>query len=88
MTTTITLSSKGQFALPKELRNEDELESSDVFRLQRVGRGRYFVEKLAPAKLPKAKLVKDKDGLPVFKCPPGSPTTPHELVKRLESETI
>jgi len=51
--TTITLSSKGQFALPKKLRAADHLDKSDVFRLERVGPGKYLLEKLTPPARPK-----------------------------------
>ena len=57
METTVTLSSKGQLALPKQLREEDQLDKSDVFRLQRLGRGKYLLEKLMPDKRPNATLV-------------------------------
>ncbi len=87
-TTTITLSSKGQFALPKKIRESDDLGSSDVFRLDRLAPGKYLLEKLTPPKLPKATLRKDKDGLPLFSVPQGSPRITSEMVKKLESETI
>src|ERR1039458_6138802 len=44
-TTTITLSSKGQFALPKKLRAADHLDKSEVFRRARFGPGNYLLEK-------------------------------------------
>jgi bifunctional DNA-binding transcriptional regulator/antitoxin component of YhaV-PrlF toxin-antitoxin module len=86
--TTITLSSKGQFALPKKLRHEDNLSKSDVFRLERLGSGKYLLEKMSPPQLPKARLVKSKDGFLVFRAPPGAPRITSDLVKKLEAETI
>ena len=87
-TTTVTLSSKGQLSLPKEIREADDLEPSDVFRLQRVAPGRYLLEKLATRDLPKAKLVRSKDGFITFQAPKGAPRITMEMVKKLESETI
>src|SRR5436853_481033 len=46
METTVTLSSKGQLALPKHLRQEDGLGKSDIFRLQRLQPGKYLLEKV------------------------------------------
>ena len=88
MKTTVTLSSKGQLALPKLLREEDKLERSDVFRLQRLDRGKYLLEKLSPPQRPKARLVKSRDGFLVFRSPKGAPGITSELVKKLEAETI
>jgi bifunctional DNA-binding transcriptional regulator/antitoxin component of YhaV-PrlF toxin-antitoxin module len=48
METTVTLSSKRQLALPKQLREDDRLAQSDVFRLERLGPGKYLLEKLVP----------------------------------------
>jgi bifunctional DNA-binding transcriptional regulator/antitoxin component of YhaV-PrlF toxin-antitoxin module len=87
-TTKVVLSSKGQLVLPKKIREADALEAHDVFRLERLGPGKYTLERLAQAKLPKAKLVRGKDGLPIFKVPPGTPKITSELVKKLEAETI
>ncbi len=87
-TTTITLSTKGQFALPKKIRESDALDASDVFRLDRLAPGKYLLEKMTPPKLPKAKLRKDKDGLPLFSVPHGSARITSEMIKKLESETI
>ncbi len=88
METIVTLSSKGRLALPKRLREDDQLIESDVFRLQRLGRGKYLLEKLAVPQHPKATLVKSKDGFLVFRSPKGAPRITGELVKRLEAETI
>jgi bifunctional DNA-binding transcriptional regulator/antitoxin component of YhaV-PrlF toxin-antitoxin module len=86
--TTITLSSKGQFALPKKLRAADHLDKSDVFRLERVGPGKYLLEKLTQPARPKAGLVRSKDGFLVFRSPKGAPRITSALVKQLEAETI
>jgi bifunctional DNA-binding transcriptional regulator/antitoxin component of YhaV-PrlF toxin-antitoxin module len=86
--TTVTLSSKGQLSLPKNIRETDELEASDVFRLERIGPGRYLLEKLAPPSLPKARMVRDKDGFLVFRPPAGAPKITSEMIKKLEAETI
>ena len=88
METTVTLSSTGQVALPKPLRVEDDLEASDVFRLQRLERGKYLLEKVNSPSLPKPKLVRSKRGFLVFRLPKGSPPITSELVKRLESDTL
>ena len=87
-TTTITLSSKGQFALPKGIRETDDLSQSDVFRLERLGPGKYLLEKLVTPLAPRARLVRDKDGLPLFRAPKGSPRITAEIVKKLEAETL
>ena len=87
-TTTITLSSKGQFALPKKLRAADHLDKSDVFRLERVGPGKYLLEKLSPPTQPKAGLLRSKDGFLVFRSPKGAPRITSARVKQLEAETI
>jgi bifunctional DNA-binding transcriptional regulator/antitoxin component of YhaV-PrlF toxin-antitoxin module len=86
--TTITLSSKGQFALPKKLRAADHLDKSDMFRLERVGPGKYLLEKLTPPARPKAALVRSKDGFLVFRSPKGAPTITSAQVRQLEAETI
>jgi bifunctional DNA-binding transcriptional regulator/antitoxin component of YhaV-PrlF toxin-antitoxin module len=86
--TTITLSSKGQFSIPKDIRESDALEASDVFSLKRLARGEYVLRKLAPPERPKAKLVRTKDGFLVFRGPKGSPKITSDLVKRLEAETV
>ena len=87
METTVTLSSEGQLALPKQLREEDHLGKSDTFRLQRLERGKYLLEKLEPPRRPKARLVKSKDGFLVFRPPKGAPRITSEAVKKLEAET-
>jgi bifunctional DNA-binding transcriptional regulator/antitoxin component of YhaV-PrlF toxin-antitoxin module len=86
--TTVTLSSKGQLSLPKELRDKDDLEASDVFRLQRLAPGKYLLEKLTLPALPKARLLRSKDGFMVFRPPRGAPPITMELVKKLEAETV
>jgi AbrB family looped-hinge helix DNA binding protein len=86
--TTVTLSSKGQLALPKQVRDKDGLAPSDVFRLERLGPGKYLIERLSVARLPKAKLVRARNGLMVFRVPKGSPRITREMVKKLEAETI
>lgn len=88
METTVTLSSKGQLALPKQLREEDQLSKSDVFRLERLARCKYLLEKLAPEKRPKATLVRSKDGFLIFRPPKGSPPITSDQVRKLEAETI
>ena len=87
-TTTVTLSSKGQLSLPKEIRESDDLEASDVFRLERLGPGKYLLEKMTPPALPKAKLVRSKDGFMVFQPPKGAPRITLAMVKKLEAETL
>jgi bifunctional DNA-binding transcriptional regulator/antitoxin component of YhaV-PrlF toxin-antitoxin module len=86
--TTITLSTKGQLALPKKIRDADELEASDVFRLERLAPGKYMLEKMTPPALSKAKLVRSKDGFLVFHPPKAAPRISSAMVKKLESETI
>jgi bifunctional DNA-binding transcriptional regulator/antitoxin component of YhaV-PrlF toxin-antitoxin module len=86
--TTVTLSSKGQFSLPKEIREKDDLEASDIFRLERLAPGRYLLEKLTVPVLPQARLVRSKDGFIVFRPPKDSPPITSEMVKKLEAETI
>jgi bifunctional DNA-binding transcriptional regulator/antitoxin component of YhaV-PrlF toxin-antitoxin module len=88
METTVTLSSKGQLALPKRLREDDALARSDRFRLQRLGPGKYLLEKLTPPKRPRARLVKSKDGFLVFRPPKGALRITRELVNKLEAETL
>ncbi len=86
--TTLTLSSKGQLALPKALRHADALAQGDVFQLDRHGPGRYLLQKLTPAQRPKARLVRRKDGLLVLRVPKGSPRITSQLVKDIESATL
>jgi bifunctional DNA-binding transcriptional regulator/antitoxin component of YhaV-PrlF toxin-antitoxin module len=86
--TTITLSTKGQFSLPKKIRESDHVEASDIFRLERLAPGKYMLEKLTPPTLPKAKLVRSKDGFLVFQTSRTSARITSELVKKLEAETV
>jgi bifunctional DNA-binding transcriptional regulator/antitoxin component of YhaV-PrlF toxin-antitoxin module len=86
--TTVTLSSKGQLSLPKEIRKSDDLEASDVFRLERLGPGKYLLEKLITPTRPRAKLVRSKDGFMLFQPPKGSPLITTAMAKGLEAETI
>lgn len=86
--TTVTLSTKGQLALPKKIREADDLDARDVFRLERLAPGKYLLEKLTPPALPEARLVRSKDGFLVFRSPKGSPRMTSELVRKVESETI
>lgn len=83
----MTLSSKGQLALPKHLREEDQLVQSDVFRLERLGPGKYLLERMAPPKRPRAALVRSPEGLLVFRPSKGAPPITSDLVKKLEAET-
>ena len=85
--TTITLSSKGQLSLPKEIRETDDLEASDVFRLERLAPGKYLLEKMTTPALPRARLVRSKDGFMVFQPPKGAPRITTDRVKKLEAET-
>jgi bifunctional DNA-binding transcriptional regulator/antitoxin component of YhaV-PrlF toxin-antitoxin module len=86
--TTITLSSKGQFALPKKLREVDRLDKSDVFRLERVGPGRYLLERLTKPARPRTTLVRSKDGFLIIRAPKGASRLTSALVKQLEAETL
>ena len=86
--TTVTLSSKGQLSLPKEIRESDDLEASDVFRLERLAPGRYLLEKMTPPVLPKARLARSKDGFMVFQPPKGAPRITMDMVKKVEAETL
>jgi len=86
--TTITLSSKGQLSLPKEVRLADDLEPSDVFRLERLARGKYLLEKMTTPRLPKAKLLRSKDGFLVFHPPKSAGRITTEMVRKLEAETL
>jgi bifunctional DNA-binding transcriptional regulator/antitoxin component of YhaV-PrlF toxin-antitoxin module len=85
---TLTLSSKGQLALPKALRETDALAQGDIFQLDRQGPGKYLLQKLAPAPRIKPRLARTSDGLLVFRVPQGSARIKSQLVKELESETI
>ena len=85
--TTVTLSTKGQLALPKKLRDTDDLDASDVFRLERLAPGKYLLEKLTRPVLSRARLVRSKDGFLVFQTPKGAPRLTGELVRKAESET-
>ncbi|MBM3837263.1 MAG: AbrB/MazE/SpoVT family DNA-binding domain-containing protein [Verrucomicrobia bacterium] len=86
--TTVTLSSKGQLSLPKEIRDTDSLEASDVFRLERLARGKYLLEKMSAPARTRARLVRSKDGFMVFQPPKGAPRITLDLVKKLEAETL
>ena len=86
--TTITLSTKGQFALPKTLRDSDDLEAGDVFRLTPQGPARYLLERMTTAPRRKARLVRGRHGFLVFQPAAGAPTITRDLVKQLESETV
>lgn len=86
--TIVTLSSKGQLSLPKEIRDSDDLEATDVFRLERLGPGKYLLEKLITPPRPRAKLVRSKAGFIVFQPPKGAPRITTEMVKRLDAETL
>jgi hypothetical protein len=63
------------------------LETSGVFRLERLAAGKYLLKNLTTPDLPKAKLVRSKDGFMVFRPPKGAPTITSEMVKKLEAET-
>lgn len=86
--TSVTISSKGQFSLPKEMREADRVRQGDVFRLERTGEGKYTLERLILPPLPKARLVRTKDGLLVFRSPAGAPRITRQQVKEIESETV
>jgi bifunctional DNA-binding transcriptional regulator/antitoxin component of YhaV-PrlF toxin-antitoxin module len=86
--TTVTLSSKGQLSLPKEIRESDDLEASDIFRLERLAPGKYLLEKMSPPARARAKLVRSKDGFMVFQEVKGAPRITSEMVKALEAETL
>jgi bifunctional DNA-binding transcriptional regulator/antitoxin component of YhaV-PrlF toxin-antitoxin module len=85
---TVTLSSKGQLALPKALRQSDALARGDVFKLERQAPGKYLLQKLAPLPRPRPRLVKNRGGFLSFRGPAGSPGITSDLVKQLESETV
>jgi bifunctional DNA-binding transcriptional regulator/antitoxin component of YhaV-PrlF toxin-antitoxin module len=85
---TITLSSKGQLALPKAIRETDALAQGDVFRLERQAAGQYLLQKLALVQPPAARLVRKKDGLLAFRVPDGASKISAALVKQLEAETV
>jgi hypothetical protein len=87
MDTTVKLSSEGQVLLPEHLRKEDKLMTSDIFRLQRLKKGKYLLEKVHSRSLPKPRLVRSKRGFLVFRSPKGAPVLTDELVKRLEAES-
>ena len=87
METTVTLSSKGQLALPKQLCEEDALGKNDVFRLQRLERGKYLLERLVAPQQSRARLVRGKNGFLIFRPPKGSPQITSELVRKLEAES-
>ena len=42
------ISSKGQIVLPAEFREQDDVESGDVFDVERVERGEYRLKRRAP----------------------------------------
>jgi AbrB family looped-hinge helix DNA binding protein len=42
-----TVSSKGQFVLPAELRDQDQIEPGQQFSIERIGAGEYLLKKLA-----------------------------------------
>jgi bifunctional DNA-binding transcriptional regulator/antitoxin component of YhaV-PrlF toxin-antitoxin module len=86
--TTVTLSSKGQFSLPKEIRETDDLEARDVFRLERLAPGKYLLERLATSALPKARLVRSRDGFMVFRPSKGAPRITTDMVKKVDAETV
>jgi AbrB family looped-hinge helix DNA binding protein len=43
-----TVSSKGQIALPAELRRQDRVETGQEFEIERVDRGEYRLKRRAP----------------------------------------
>ena len=86
--TTVTLSSKGQLSLPKEIRDSDDLAVSDVFRMERLAPGKYLLEKMITPARPRAKMIRSKDGFMIFQPPKGAPRITSDLVKKLESETL
>ena len=43
-----TLSTKGQFVLPAELRNQDAIEPGQEFEIERIDHGKYQLTLLSP----------------------------------------
>ncbi len=43
-----TISSKGQFVLPAEFRQQDRIEPGQVFDVERIGPGEYRIVRRAP----------------------------------------
>lgn len=82
------LSPDGDVQFPKEFLDADGINESDRFRFHRIARGQYLLEKVENEKRPRAELVREENGLLVFKAPPGSPTITSDLVKKIEAETL
>lgn len=44
----VTVSTKGQIALPAEIRRQDDIKPGQEFELERVDRGKYRLIRLSP----------------------------------------
>jgi bifunctional DNA-binding transcriptional regulator/antitoxin component of YhaV-PrlF toxin-antitoxin module len=83
---TSTISTKGQIVIPKRFREIDGIEAAEDFQVTRLGPGKYLYERVPKAPRTAARLVVDKDGLPLFRVPKGAPRLSTEEIKRLENE--
>ncbi len=83
---TTVLSTRGELAIPSELREQDHLKAGDDFQVERIGPGRYILEKVGLGNR-HARLGTADDGLPIFVVPADAPTITSDLIKRLDVET-
>jgi bifunctional DNA-binding transcriptional regulator/antitoxin component of YhaV-PrlF toxin-antitoxin module len=70
---TIKVHERGQMVFPAKLRKLDDIRAGDVFSVESAGRDTYRLQRLkrAESEPAKARLVKAKDGLKVFRtCKP------------------
>lgn len=79
-----TLNSDGQISIPKHIRDSDQLEAGDSFKLERVTPGFYVLSKNQAAG-GKVVVATSEDGLPVIRGQGRILTA--ALVKQIESQT-
>ncbi len=84
---TTTISSKGQIVIPREIRQRAHIKPGDDFSIK-MEKDEIRLKKIFHEKpLLRAKLVKGKYGLPLFKVPRNAPPLTNELIKEIEGET-
>lgn len=84
---TTTISSKGQVVIPLAAREQAGIRPGDDFVVTVQGDEVVLKKIEVRSKLHRARFVRGKNGLKVFRCPGGPKITP-ELARQIEAETL
>ena len=79
-----TLNANGLIAIPQQIQDADHLAPGDLFELERVAPGHYFLAKQPPAG-ERFTIASGDDGLPVIRTTNGVISA--RLVKEIETQT-